>query len=85
MLNVCALVLNEFGDWATRSSEMPSHPALKTVPLAVIRAAELTAEEDRIEEIRAQLAAGTYRVDCDKLAAAIVASGDHLTKSRGQM
>jgi len=64
---------------------MPSHPALKTVPLAVIRAAELTAEDNRIEEIRAQIAAGTYRVDSNRLADAIVASGDHLPKSRGQM
>ena len=77
--------LNESQERAIRILVMPSQPALKTIPLAVIRAAELTAEEDRIEEIRAQIAAGTYRVDCSKLAQAIVASGDHLPKSRGQM
>lgn len=64
---------------------MPSHPALKTVPLAVIRAAEIAAEDERIARIRAQIAAGTYHVDSDRLAEAIVASGDHLPKSRGQM
>jgi len=64
---------------------MPANPALKTVPLAVIRAAELAAEDLRIEEIRAQIAAGTYQVDTGRLAEAVVASGDHLPKSRGQM